>query len=76
MIKTTVTKRGQTVIPSAIRKKFNIGRDSSLIWTTDGKVIMVIPVAKDPIRSLRGFSEGSNLLTALLKKRQEDKSLE
>ncbi|MCI0443059.1 AbrB/MazE/SpoVT family DNA-binding domain-containing protein [bacterium] len=72
MVKTTVTKKGQTVVPAEIRKKFQIKTNSKLIWTYDDSLITVVPAPDDPIRSLRGFSAGKALRQALLKSRKED----
>ena len=76
MHKTRVTQKGQTVVPAALRKRFNIGAKSQLVWSTDGKVIEVIPVPADPIRALRGSTEKRGFLRELLKSRREDKKLE
>jgi AbrB family looped-hinge helix DNA binding protein len=76
MHKTKVTDKGQTVVPALLRKKFNIGPSSQLVWSTDGKVIQVTPLPAEPIRALRGFSQKHPLRGALLRKRREDKSLE
>jgi AbrB family looped-hinge helix DNA binding protein len=72
MVKTTVTKKGQTVVPAEIRKKFQIKANSKLIWSSEGSVITVVPAPEDPIRTLRGFSAGTGLRKALLKSRKED----
>jgi len=76
MHKTTVTSKGQTVVPAPLRKQFNIRSSSQLVWSTDGKVIQVTPVPPDPIRALRGSTEKRRLLRELLKSRREDKKLE
>lgn len=76
MHKTSVTRKGQTVVPAPLRKRFNIGPNSQLVWSTDGKVIEVTPLPSDPIRALRGSTEKRRLLRALLKRRKEDKALE
>jgi AbrB family looped-hinge helix DNA binding protein len=76
MHKTSVTRKGQTVVPAPLRKRFNIGPSSQLVWSTDGKVMQVTPLPADPIKALRGFSEKHPLRGALLKKRREDKALE
>jgi len=76
MHKTSVTRKGQTVVPAPLRKRFNIGPNSQLVWSTDGRVIEVTPLPSDPIRALRGSTEKRRLLRALLKRRKEDKALE
>ncbi len=76
MHKTSVTRKGQTVVPAPLRKRFNIGPNSQLVWSTDGKVIEVTPLPPDAIRALRGSTEKRRLLRALLRRRKEDKALE
>lgn len=76
MHKTRVTRKGQTVVPAPIRKKFNIGPKSRLIWSVKSNVIEVTPLPEDPIKTLRGFTERRPLREALLRRRQEDKALE
>jgi AbrB family looped-hinge helix DNA binding protein len=73
-MQTAVTKRGQTVIPAAIRKRYQIEEGDSLIWIDDGDMIRVIPVSRDPIQALRGRGRGEQLLQRLLAARQEDRS--
>ena len=73
-MQTAVTKRGQTVIPASIRKRYQIEEGDSLVWIDDGDIIRVIPVSRDPIRALRGSGRGEQLLQRLLAARQEDRS--
>jgi AbrB family looped-hinge helix DNA binding protein len=76
MRKTRVTRKGQTVLPAPIRKKFNIGPKSRLVWSVKSNVIEVTPLPEDPIEALRGFTEKRALREALLGRRREDKALE
>ena len=73
-MQTTVTKRGQTVIPAVIRNRYRIQEGDHLVWIDDGQAIKVIPVPADPISALRGLGKGENLIEKLLKERQEDAS--
>ncbi|MBE7553854.1 MAG: AbrB/MazE/SpoVT family DNA-binding domain-containing protein [Anaerolineae bacterium] len=73
-MQTAVTKRGQTVIPASIRKRYQIEEGDALVWIDDGDTIRVIPVSRDPIRALRGSGRGEQLLQRLLAARQEDRS--
>jgi AbrB family looped-hinge helix DNA binding protein len=68
-----VTKRGQTVIPAAIRKRYQIREGDSLVWIDDGATIRVIPVARDSIQALRGSGRGEALVARLLAARREDR---
>ena len=72
IMRTKVTRKGQTVVPAPIRKRLGIGANSNLIWNSDGRIITVIPVPEDPIRSLRGSTEGKGLRKALILRRKED----
>jgi len=76
MHKTRATRKGQTVVPAPIRKKFNIWPQSQLFWSVKRNVIEVTPLPEDPIKALRGFTEKRALRQALLKRRQEHKALE
>lgn len=71
-MQTSVTKRGQTVIPAAIRKRYQIGVGVHLVWLDDGETIRVVPVSDDPIRSLRGLGCGKKMTERLLEERKKD----
>jgi len=71
-MKTLVTKRGQTVIPASIRKKYKINEGTTLQWIDTGEVIKVIPIPKNVVSSLRGMAKGEKLLEKLLKERALD----
>lgn len=75
-MQTAVTKRGQTVIPAPIRKRYQIVEGDTLVWIDDGTTIRVVPVARDPIRALRGSGRGENLVARLLSNRAEDRARE
>jgi bifunctional DNA-binding transcriptional regulator/antitoxin component of YhaV-PrlF toxin-antitoxin module len=69
----TVTVRGQTAIPSFIRKRYNIKPKTLLEWIDDGHSITVVPVSDNPVKTLKGRYKGAGLLMALLKSRAEEK---
>lgn len=75
-MQTSVTKRGQTVIPLNIRRKYHIEEGDQLVWLEDNDSIKVIPVPKDPIAALRGRGKGEQLTTKLLDLRQHDRKRE
>ncbi|OGR96496.1 MAG: hypothetical protein A2V88_09540 [Elusimicrobia bacterium RBG_16_66_12] len=68
---TTLSDRGQTAIPARIRKRFKLGAHQKLEWAEDGKVIYILPVAKDPIAAFRG-SAVKGAVRALLTSRRKD----
>ena len=70
-METTLTDRGQTAVPARIRRRFGLKPGQKLEWVEDGKVIYVLPVAKDPIKAFRG-SDKRGLTEALLRERRED----
>lgn len=73
-MQTAVTKRGQTVIPAAIRKRYHIDSDVHLAWLDDGETIRVVPVPKDPLQALRGRGRGEKLTERLLAERRADRN--
>lgn len=75
-MQSTVTIRGQTAIPSAIRKKYGILPKTKLAWIDDGFTIWVLPLSKNPIKELRGKYKKINLLKALIDSRDEERSSE
>jgi AbrB family looped-hinge helix DNA binding protein len=51
----TVTSKGQTVVPKALRERFNIKPGATLDWQEDGPSLRVIKL--EPPKS-RSFLEG------------------
>ena len=76
VLTTTVTKRGQTVIPAALRKQYDIEAGDRLAWIDTGTSIKVLPLPADPISALRGSGAGERLVERLLEAREEDRLLE
>jgi len=75
-MQTAVTKRGQTAIPAAIRKRYQIDNDAHLVWIDDGETIRVVPVKDNPLQSLRGRGRGKKLTERLLSERRKDRDRE
>ena len=71
-MQTMVTKRGQTVIPAAIRRRHHILDGAKLVWIDDGQTIRVVPVPADPIAALKGSAKGEQLVVRLLAERRMD----
>lgn len=75
-MKTTMTIRGQTVVPAAIRKAYDLEPDTRIEWIDDGKCIRVVPLGKDVVRESRGVYGKGALRKALLNARSEDRGRE
>ena len=73
-MQTSVTKRGQTVIPASIRKRYNIKTGDRLVWLDDGETITVFPISHDPIAGLFGRGKGEKLVQKLLAAREEERN--
>lgn len=73
---TTITTKGQTVVPSSLRKKYGLAGGTRLEWIDTGELFKVIPVPKNVIKTLRGCARGEKLTQKLLRARKEDKSLD
>ena len=76
-MRSTVTSRGQTVVPAPIRERFGLGPSSRLEWIveSDGS-IRVVPVDLDPIRAFRGSGSGgatARLLADRIHDRQKER---
>lgn len=76
VLRTTVTKRTQTVVPAPIRRRHNIQPGDALAWIDDGEMIKVVHLPRDPIRALRGCGKGEALVERLLASRQEERERE
>ena len=55
-MRSTITSRGQTVIPAAIRQRFSLTPSQRLEWIVeaDGS-IRVVPVDPSPVKAFRGM---------------------
>lgn len=76
---TTVSTKGQIVIPASIRKSLGLKPKSKLVvkLTEDRQRFLVEPLPEDPIESACGFfSGGSSLIQALLEERQKERHFE
>lgn len=74
-MRSTITTRGQTVIPAPIRRQFNLSPTDRLEWVVENDIIRVIPVRADPISAFRRQGQGG-AVQRLLAERQQDKERE
>lgn len=75
-METTLTERGQTVIPAEIRKRYKLKKGTTLVWLDNGKTITVIPIPDDPLKALRGSGKGERLSAKLLEERRREREIE
>ena len=71
-----VTTKGQIVIPSKIRKKYQIKEGTKVHFRENGNAIVLEPVTPDFVKSLRGSLKGKGVLEGLLEERRKDKERE
>lgn len=75
-MRTTISQRGQTVIPAELRRRYGLQEGDQVEWLDTGTGFKVIPVPGDPIRALRGIGRGEGLLDRLLAERRLDRTSE
>jgi AbrB family looped-hinge helix DNA binding protein len=75
-MRSTITSRGQTVIPAAIRARFALGPSQRLEWLieADGS-IRVVPVDASPVKAFRGQGKGGGSTQRQLADRRADAAL-
>jgi len=76
-METTTTAKGQIVIPSKIRRKLGIKAGTRIQIDVDDKrgTIILTPITREHIHSLRGKYKGRGLLKALMDEKKREKEL-
>ncbi|MEI6828807.1 MAG: AbrB/MazE/SpoVT family DNA-binding domain-containing protein [Synechococcaceae cyanobacterium ELA445] len=74
-MRSTITARGQTVIPAAIRQRFSLTPSQRLEWIVeaDGS-IRVVPVDPSPVKAFRGMGRRSGSTERLVAERQAERA--
>ena len=76
-MRSTITARGQTVIPADIRRRFNLSPSDRLEWFIEDDTIRVVPVRANPIEAFRGRGRGrGGTVDRLVVERQTDRACE
>lgn len=70
-MKSTITSRGQTVVPAEIRRRFGLSPADGLEWLVDGDTIRVHPVRRDPVAAFRGQGKGGAVARLLAERKAE-----
>ena len=75
-METTATSKGQIVIPSSIRRRLGIkeGTRIQIELKEDDREIILRPITRDYVHSLRGRFKGKGLLKALMADRKEERN--
>lgn len=72
-----MTVKGQIVIPSKIRRKFGIKEGTRMQVDVDESAhrIILTPITRDYVQSLRGTYKNKGLLTALASEKKRERDL-
>ena len=72
----TVTTKGQLVIPSKLRRKYSIKKGTQVAFVEQENRLVLQPLTPEFIRSLRGSLKGEpSALKALLEGRKRERKL-
>jgi AbrB family looped-hinge helix DNA binding protein len=76
-METTMTSKGQIVIPSRLRKKYGMEEGTRIEFIEDEKSgsLILKPITPQYVHSLRGVLRGKGGLEALKEDRQKEKDL-
>ncbi len=74
-METTATKKGQVVIPSNVRRKLGIKDGTHLQIDVDEQTrkIILTPITREYVHSLRGKYKGKGLLKALMAEKKRER---
>jgi len=71
----TVTSKGQLVVPARLRRRFGIKKGTLISFLEDNGRIIVQPVTREFIRGLRGsLKEEPSALAVLLEERKRERT--
>jgi AbrB family looped-hinge helix DNA binding protein len=70
-MQSTITARGQTVIPAFIRHQFHLSPADRLEWVLDNDSIRVVPVRANAIDAFRGQGRGGATARLLATRKQD-----
>ncbi|MGA2623153.1 MAG: AbrB/MazE/SpoVT family DNA-binding domain-containing protein [Bacteroidota bacterium] len=76
-METIATKKGQIVIPSKIRRHFDIKEGTRIQIDVDEKdhSIILKPITREYINSLRGKFKGKGLMKELMEEKKNEREL-
>jgi AbrB family looped-hinge helix DNA binding protein len=76
-VNTIATTKGQIVIPAKVRNKFGIREGTRIQIEMDekGQRIILKPITREYIHSLRGKRKGKGLMKALMEEKRKEREL-
>ena len=76
-METTATSKGQIVIPSSVRRRFGIKEGTRIQIEVDDKANLIVlkPITRQYVHSLRGKYRGKGLLKALMAEKKREREL-
>ena len=76
-METIARTKGQIVIPSSIRRRFEIKEGTRIAVEVDEKArqIILTPITREHIHSLRGRFKGKGLMKELMEERKRERAL-
>ncbi len=74
-METVATKKGQIVIPSKVRRRFDIREGTRIQIDIDekGHAIILKPITREYINSLRGKFKGKGLMKELMEEKRRER---
>jgi AbrB family looped-hinge helix DNA binding protein len=72
-METTMTSKGQIVIPSELRRKYGLEAGVRIQLIDDGEQIILQPITPAYVRKVRGLLKGNRGMKALVQDRQMEK---
>ena len=73
----TISSKGWIVIPSELRKKYNLRAGARVALVDYGGVLSIVPAMADPVAEAAGMLKGEQSLTgALLAERARERARE
>jgi len=67
-----VSRKGWVVIPSELRRRYNINPGATIVFTENDGSLSLTPVPQDPVAAGKGLLQGYPLVETLLANRKED----
>lgn len=74
-METTATAKGQIVIPSSIRRRLGIKEGTRIRIEEKGNEIILKPITREYVHSLRGRLRGKGLMKALMAEKKREREL-